>query len=49
MLVFSPVGERVPPTPAQLLAADINGDGFVDANDLILILRYIAGDPGIVL
>ena len=49
MLVFSLEGERIAPTPAQLLAADINRDGRVDANDLVLILRYLAGDPGIIL
>jgi len=48
-LTITQEGNRVPATQAQLLAADINGDGRVDANDLVLILRYLAGDPGIIL
>jgi len=46
-LVNVPGGNRRPPTPTELLAADINRDGRVDANDLLLILRYLAGDPSI--
>jgi len=46
-LVITPDGDRIPPTPEQLRAADINGDGRVDANDLLLILRHLAGDPSI--
>ena len=41
-----PDGTTRSPTPAEFLAADVNKDGRVDANDVVLILRHIVDPAG---
>jgi len=36
---------EIEPTPLQLLAGDINGDGVIDSADVTLILRIVLGLP----